>query len=230
MLRITQSGNSLPFSFPVDPAAEFQPGMIAQLKVMGNNVVCGVSDGTCPIGVIDDIKTNSFYTVAINEVIVAGPIQGVMSAGRWITPIDVKAELANASILPGTFVSDPVDVYLNARNGVITFLAGTELNSDMTGSGIPDAIQTVVSYTYQVPNVPGDDSTVGSGRITVWFQRFIGQTDQFDSTQRYPINANLFVGEDAKFTSRQPSPDHPGIAIVTGTPGSTLSTVEFLLL
>jgi len=228
IFRITQSGNSLPFSFPVDPAAEFQPGQIAQLKVMGNNVVCGVSDGTCPIGVIDDIKTNSFYTVSINEVITAGPIQGVMSSGRWISPIEVKAELANAAILAGSFVSDPVDVYLNARNGVITFLAGTELNYDMTGGGIPDAIRTVVSYTYQVPNVPGDDSTLGSGRVTVWFQRFIGQTDQFDSTQRYPINANLFVGEDGKLTTKQPSPDHPGVAIVTGSPGSTLSSIEFL--
>jgi hypothetical protein len=58
MLRIVQTGNSLPFSFPVAPSDEFQPGQIAQLKAFGNNVVCGVSDGICPIGIIDDVKTN----------------------------------------------------------------------------------------------------------------------------------------------------------------------------
>ena len=231
MLRLVQISGSMPFSWPVDPAANFYPGMIAQLKTMGNNVVCGVCDGSAPIGIIDDIKTNSFNSVSINETVIGGPVEGVPGPrGVLITPIDIKVELANAAIVANSFVSDPVDVYLNPRNGVVTFLAGTELNMDMDGDGIPDSIRTFVNYTYQVPNIPGEDSTVGSSRVTVWFQRIIAQTDQFDTTQRYPLNANLFCNEEGKFTSRQPSPDHPGIAIVTGSPSSTLSNLEFLLL
>lgn len=231
MFRILQTGNSLPFSFPVDFAAEFMPGQVAQLKVMGNNVVCGVSDGTAPIGVIDDVKTNAFYAVSMDEIVVAGPVQGVMGPnGRPVTPVDLKAELESAGIVPGTFVSDPIDVHLNTRNGVVTFLAGTELNFDLDGDGIADSIQTVVSYTYQVPNVPGDDSTAGSGRVTVWFQRFIGQTNQYDTTQRYPINANLFVNEEGKFTTQQPSQYHPGVAIVSGSPSSVFDGLEFVWL
>ena len=42
MFRLVQSGNALPFSFARDENAEFQPGMIAQLTVVGNQVVCGV--------------------------------------------------------------------------------------------------------------------------------------------------------------------------------------------
>lgn len=231
MLRLFQIGGSLPFSFPVDVASQFQPGMVAQLKVMGNNVVCGVSDGTAPIGIIDDIKCNAFNSVSINEVLIGGPVQGVLGPyGSLVSPIDIKVELANPSIVGSSFVSDPVDVYLNDRNGVITFLTGTELNFDLDGDGVPDSIRTVVNYTYQVPNVPGEDSTVGSGRITVWFQRFIGATDQYDTTQRYPINVNLFCNESGLLTSRQPSPDHPGIAIVTGSPGSVNSSLEFCLI
>lgn len=221
----------MPFSFPVDPSAEFHPGQIAQLNVMGNNVVCGVSDGTAPIGVIDDIKTNSFFSTSVDEIVIAGPIAGVQGPNNTlVTPSDVKTELNNAGIDPETFVSDPVDCELIPRNGVVVFIAGTELNFDADGDGIPDSIRTVVSYTYQVPNIPGDNSTAGSGRITVWFQRFIGQTDQFDTTQRYPINANLFVNEAGKFTSRQPSENHPGVAIVSGSPTTVLGSLEFIWL
>lgn len=196
---------------------------------MGNQVVCGTSDGTAPIGVIDDIKVNSFNSVSYDEVVIGGPVQGVIGpGGRLVTPVDLKAELLHAGIVAGSFVSDPVDVHLNVVNGVVTFLQGTELNFDMDGDGIPDSVQTTVCYTYQVPNVPGDDSTAGSGRVTVWFQRFIGQTDQYDTSQRYPINVNLFINEEGKFTSKAPSARHPGVAIVTGSPSNVFESLEFL--
>jgi hypothetical protein len=231
MLRLIQVGNSIPFSFPVDPTAEFQAGQIAQLKVLGNNVVCGVSDGTCPIGIIDDQKTNAFSTTRIDEEVIAGPIAGVPGpGGTLVTPMDVKVELENPNIWASSFVSRPVDVQLIPKNGVVVFLAGTPLNMDADGDGTPDSIRTVVSYVYTVPNIPGDDSTAGSGRITVWFQRIIFETDQFETNQRYPINAPLFVNNEGKLTSRQPSPDHPAVAIVTGTPTSVFGTLQALWL
>ena len=231
MLRLIQVGNSLPFSYPVDPNSEFQPGMIAQLNVMGNNVVCGVSDGTVPIGIIDDVKTNSFTAPSVDEIVIAGPIAGIVGpSGALVTPNDVKIELENPNVMASSFTSDPVDVELIPRNGVIVFMAGTPLNFDADGDGIPDSIRTRVNYTYQVPNVPGDDSTQGSGRVTVWFQRIIFQTDQFETNQRYPVNANLFVSEEGKLTTRQPTPDHPGIAVVTGTPTSVFDSLEAIFL
>ena len=66
MFRIIQVGNALPFSYPVDPAAEFEPGMLAQLTLSGNQVVCGVSDGTAPIGIIDEMKKNAFSATSID--------------------------------------------------------------------------------------------------------------------------------------------------------------------
>lgn len=229
MLRITQVGNTLPFSFPVDPNAEFQPGQIAQLNVMGNQVVCGTSDGTVPIGIIDDIKTNAFTSTSVNEVIIV-PAAGVMQGGVLVTPVDIKQELANPNILPSSFVSNPVDLQLIPRNGCVVFLAGTPLNFSIAGSGQPDAIRTVVSYTYQRPNIPGDDSTLASGRVTVWFSRIIAQTDQYDTTARYPINATLFVNQMGQLTTKQITTDYPGVAIVTGPPTSITGSLEFMWL
>lgn len=197
---------------------------------MGNQVVCGVSDGTVPIGIIDEIKTNAFTATSINEILIA-PAAGVDDGnGNLITPIDIKIELQNPNVVPTSFVSNPVDVELIPRNGVITFLAGTRLNFSLTGSGTPDAIRTVVSYTYQRPNVPGDDSTLASGRVTVWFSRMIAQTDQYDTSVRYPVNGTLFVSETGLLTTRQIGADYPGVAIVTSPPSAISSYLEFLWL
>lgn len=227
-LRIVQSGNALPFSFPVNPDAEFEPGQIAQLNVLGNNVVCGVSDGTAPIGIIDDIKTNAFSAPSIDETITVSAV-GVAGPGNTIiTPVDIKAELANPNVNAASFITNPVDVALIPRNGVIVFPAGTELNIDLDGDGTPDGISTTVSYSYQVPNIIGDDSTQGSSRITVWFQKMIASTNKFETNQTYPINSNLFCSEAGLLTTRQPTINHPGIAIVTGSPTSIFSDLEFL--
>lgn len=229
MLRLTQVGNSLPFSFAVDPSAEFQPGQIAQLNVMGNQIVCGVSDGTCPLGIIDDMKSNSFTAAAIDEVKIV-PAVGVLSTnGQLVTPTDIKTELENSNIVERSFMND-IDVLLIPRNGVIIIPQGTPLNFDNTGSGSPDSIRVVVSYTYQVPNIPGDDTTSASGRVTVWFQRIIAQTDQFETNQRYPVNANLFVSESGLLTTRMPSVNHSAVAIVTAPPTSLQESLEFLWL
>jgi hypothetical protein len=232
VFRIVQAGNALPTSYPVDNNAEFQPGMIGQLGVNGNNIVAGVSDGTAPLGIIDEIKTRAFTAPSIDEVIIAPVPQQVRvnKGGNIYNTIDVQRNLLNPNVIGSSFTSNPVDVELQERNGVLIFPAGTELNFDMDGDGIPDSIRTVVSYTYQVPNIPGDDTTAGSGKVTIWFQRMIAQTDMYETNQRYPLNANLFVSECGLLTTRQPTADHPGVAVVTGSPSAIHGTLEFLWL
>lgn len=228
ILRILQSGNSLPISFIVDPAAEFEPGQVAQLGLNGNQQVCGVSDGRAPIGIIDDIKKNSFSSTSIDEEVIVTPPDVIVNNGK--TLIDIKAELRHSQVMPSSFVSRNLPVELKAENGVVTFLSGTELNYDSSGSGLPDSIRTVVSYTYQIPNVPGDDSTFASGMITVWFQKMLFATDQFETNQRYPINAPLFVSESGLLTTRQIDPQYPSIALVTAPPTSVAGALEALLI
>lgn len=228
-LKLVQVGNALPISYPVDPTAEFEGGMIGQLYLRGNNLVCGVSDGRAPFGIIDDIKTRAFTAPSIDEeVITQAP--GVVQNGRLVTPVDIKQELRNPNVIPSSFISSPLDIALIPRNGMIVFPAGTPLNFDADGDGIPDSLRTVVSYTYQIPNVSGDDSTIGSGKITLWFQRGVYQTDMYETNQRYPLNSILYVSENGKLTTSSPDPSYPGIGMVTGPPTAIFSTLEFLWL
>lgn len=221
-LRLVSVGNSLPYDFICDPSANFMPGMLAQLTVIGNQVMATVSNGTAPIGVIDDINTRAFTAVSWNEVKTV-PAVGVPGPNNTIiTPVDVIVNLSHAYVMPASFVST-IDVILNPVNGTITFPAGTPLNYDLLGTGTPNALRTIVNYTYQIPNIPGDSSIQGSGRMTVWFQRAFLQTDQFETNQSYPCGANLYCSEHGLFTTRRPSPIHPAIAMLTAPPISLYS-------
>lgn len=226
MLRIVQKGNCEPASFSVDPSSEFDGGMIAGLTVMGNRVVATVSNGKAPLGIIDDIRTKAFTNVSWNEVIFV-PAVGVIENGRLVTPIDIKAELRKPNIMKNSFTSD-VPVILNDVNGIITFPAHTPLNFDAGGTGEPDSIRAVVSYTYFVANIPGDDTTIGSGRVSIWYGRLFAQTNCFETNVQYPINAPLFVSEVGLLTTRKPSQLHPSVAMVTAPPTPLNSMIEFL--
>jgi len=84
------------------------------------------------------------------------PAVGQLVAGKYISVTDVSDTLENPNVLPDSFVCD-IPVYLRERNGVIVIPAGTELNYDIDGDGIPDSIRAVCSYSYQVPGIPGDN-------------------------------------------------------------------------
>jgi len=165
MLKLIQIGNTLPVSFPVDPTSEFQPGQIAQLKVIGNEIVCGVSDGTAPFGIIDEINTSAF-TAPMNDEVVVIPAVGVHDGyGIYVSAIEVMKDMRKPSIVRSSFVSDVEGLILNEVNGNLIAPAGTPLNYDQDGDGIPDSIRVIVSYIYRIANIPGDNTTIGSGRI-----------------------------------------------------------------
>jgi hypothetical protein len=230
MLRIVHTGTSLPVSFPLDPTAEFEPGMIAQLKVIGNDIICGISDGTAPVGIIDDIRTKAFTKNQIDEIVeVSGGATELNGSGQIVNSADAYGFLQFSNLLENSFTST-ISVVLNPINGVIIIPAGTPLNYDSDGDDVLDSFKVIVNYTYRIANQPGDDSTIGSGRVTVHYNRGFYATDQFDTRQNYPLNATLYVGIDGKLTTKQPTTSHPGVAVVTGPPSSTNSTLEFLWL
>jgi hypothetical protein len=128
-----------------------------------------------------------------------------------------------------SFIADYENIILNHINGMIILPAGSKLNFD-SGSGRPDSVKTIVSYVYQIPNLPGDDTTIGSNRVTIWFCRGIFETDQYDTTQAYPLNATLYINSEGKLTTKQITPNHPGVAVCTGPPSALNSSLEFLFL
>jgi hypothetical protein len=230
LLKVIHTGNALPMSLSVDPTAEFEAGMIAQLKLIGNDIVAGVSDGTAPLGLIDDVRTSAFTAAQVDEVVyVDAGATTTDDNGLLVNANTITGVLEFPSIIQDSFTST-ISVILNTVNGIITIPAGTELNYDADDDGLNDSFKVVVNYIYRIASKPGDDSTIGSGRITIHYQRGIYATDQFDTTQIYPLNANLYVGLDGKVTSEQPTENHPGIAYVTGPPSAVNGTLEFMLL
>jgi len=227
VLRLIQIGNTLPVSFPVDPTSTFQPGQVAQLKVIGNEIVCGVSDGTAPFGIIDDINTASF-TAPITDEVVLISVVGISDGYQVVSVAEAMQTLRFPNVVRSSFVADVDGLSLNDVNGVVIAPVGTPLNYDSDGDGLVDSIRVIVSYIYRIPNIPGDNTTAGSGRMTIWFQRGIFETDQFDTKQRYVVNATLFVNSDGLFTTSQPSTNHPGVAMVTGPPTGITETLEFI--
>lgn len=220
----------MPLSLPVDPTAEFEPGMFAQLGLIGNDIVASVSDGTAPLGIIDDVRTTAFTKPQIDEVIII-PVQAseIDGNGKRVSSTDVVGVLEYPNVITDSFTAT-TSVILNPVNGIVTVPAGTELNHDENGDSINDSFRIIVNYIYRIAGKPGDDTTLGSGRITVHYQRGIYATDQFDTTQIYPLNATLYVGLDGKLTSKQPTEAHPGVAVCTGPPSATIGTIEFMLL
>jgi hypothetical protein len=118
-------------------------------------------------------------------------------------------------------------VVLNARNGVITVPAGTPLNYSSTNSGVFDSVRVVVRYSYQVPGIPGENSTEGTGRITVWTSKIIAATDQFDTSASYALNSILFCGIDGKLSTSRIDETYPPVGIVTAPPSAIYSFLEF---
>lgn len=230
MLKVIHTGNAMPMSLSVDPTAEFEPGMFAQLGLIGNDIVAGISDGTAPLGIIDDVRTNAFTKPQVDEiVIVDAQASEIDGNGKRVSLVDVTGILEFPNIIENSFTAT-ISVILNVVNGVITIPAGTELNYDSDGDGQNDSFKIVTNYIYRVAGKPGDDTTIGSGRVTIHYQRGIYATDQFDTTQVYPINCTLFVGLDGKLTSAQPTDTHPGVALCTGPPSAAIGTLEFMLL
>lgn len=233
MLRLIQTGNALPFSYPVDPSASFMPGMIGQLKLVGQDIVLGLSDGTAPLGIIDDVRTNAFTQPVVDEIVlIRAPDPSLIYTDgyNFFNSIDFSAPLDNGGIIQSSFVADYDGLVLNPVNGILTLPADSRLNFDSTGDGKNDCVKTIVNYVYQVPSLPGDDSTIGSSRVTFWFQRGIFATDQYDTLQRYPLSATLFVNAEGKLTTKQITETHPGVAICTGPPSAIVNTLEFMWL
>jgi hypothetical protein len=230
MLKVIQAGNGIPLSYNVDSSSTFQPGQIGQMKIVGQEVVVGLSDGTAPLGIIDDIRSNAFTQTIYDEIVIIRGVNVQTDGYNFYTGDEANQHLANAGIVQSSFIADYDGLILNSVNGIVTLPANSVLNWDLDNDGLNDSVKTIVNYVYNVPNLPGDDTTIGSNRVTIWFQRGLFSTDQFDTLLSYPINATLFVNESGILTTRQLTENHPGVGMVTGPPSASDSTIEFMWL
>lgn len=62
----------------------------------------------------------------------------------------------------------------------------------------------------------------------VAFSRCLIETDNYDVSQRYPINANLFINQHGQFTTFRLTENHQAIGIVTNCPTANNSSIQLL--
>ena len=227
-LRLLYTSGSTHGLWPVDPSVEFQAGMVAGLLEIGGDIFATLSDGCNipPIGIIDDVKTEAFSKNSLDEPVFI-PASGVSDGyGNLISTVDVMGFLQNTNIIPSTFVSS-MDVLLNPRNGVVTIPAGSILNQIDPADPAKTGFEILVSYAFQIPDLPGEDTTAGSSKISVHIFRGVYATDQFDPIVEYPLMGPLYCGRDGKFTSQ---PNGPIVAMTTAPPSILINEIEFLWL
>ena len=146
--------------------------------------------------------------------------------GGLVSTVDSMGFLQNTNIIQNTFIST-LDVLLNPRNGNVIVEAGSQLNAIDPTDPSRTGFEITVSYSFQVPDLPGDDTTAGSGKLSVHIFRGIFSTDMFDPVVEYPLGGPLFCGRDGKFTSE---PNGPVVGICTAPPSILIGEIEVMWL
>jgi hypothetical protein len=132
------------------------------------------------IGVIDENKTTQFLATVQNEFV---NVTGVASG--------TSVNLNNANVVPGTFATNTATAWLtSAANGTVS---GTTNGT--------------VSYSYIIPGKAGDDTTLASGKCTLWLMEGEYATDVYEvatassGLQAYTVGAPLYASANSKLTT-----------------------------
>lgn len=213
------------WSAPVDPSATFESGQIAGLIEINGELFVTVSDGDSipPIGVIDDNKTSAFTGTVVEELQIVPSATQVVN-GVLVSTVDVMGALDETNIIESSFSSN-FDLILNPKKGTFIIPAGTPVNFD---DGTTIGFEVISSYRFTIVDFPGDDTTDGSGQISIHFNRGIFTTNVFDTLAVYAPGQPLFVNSEGQLTSLETA--SPMVAIALQPSSSINNELMFMWL
>lgn len=160
-------------------------GQIAKNATTGDPEVILYTSGCTTanplVGIIDDSKTTSFSAAVVGEPVISG-----------------QTALAHANVLTSTsfWYSNP------GGSGTVTLSSAT--NGTIAVSSV-DPLDTLgtVNYSYIIPGKAGDDTTLASGRCTIWLQEGEYATDTYEianvsgaKISDYVIGAVLYAADN----------------------------------
>jgi hypothetical protein len=167
--------------FLVDSAASFEAGMVGTIS--GNSTglpVVYLAGGAGANTAVGIIDDNK-----TSQFIATVTAEAVTNA---------TTTLNHANIVAGTFASGSCRADLtSATNGTVTVL----------GTG-------TVSYSYYIPGKAGDDTTLASGKCTLWLQSGEYATDVYEVASAgsglvtYSVGSKLYSSTNSKLTSTAP--------------------------
>lgn len=191
--------------FLVDPTVTFEAGQVGTLQGTSTGLpqVTLAGTGTAAnqqFGIIDDNKTTQFLATVVGEVVPSG-----------------SANLNNANVVSGTLAITAIG---NATAG--NTLSGFSYTNG-SFSAATNGTGVTVNYSYVIPGKAGDDTTLASGKCTLWLQPGEYATDVYEvaagtgSSISYTVSASLYSSANSKLTSTQPA-GATKLGFVTKTP------------
>ena len=154
-------------------------GIISPNSLTGDPEVVLYASGAAAtnglVGIIDDQKTSSFSATVISEVVASG--------ATALAHANVIAA-ADTSVL--TSVPASYAILTSRTNGTINAASGA----------------CTVSYSYVIPGKAGDDTTLASGKCTIWLAEGEYSTDVIELgtgtvLSSYVVGAPLYVADNA---------------------------------
>ncbi len=196
-----------------------EAGMIgyinANIATGDPEIQLGTSGTTGLLGIIDDSKNSSFSATVVNEVVLSG-----------------QTTLSHASLI---LQSGELCGIGAGGSGTATISSST--NGTIVVSGVSTEDKTFkVSYNYIIPGKAGDDTTLASGKCTIWLQEGEYATDIYEianasgtKVSDYVVGAPLYVADNTynhqgRLTNRVGSQI---IGYVTKSPTSGNPTLNF---
>jgi len=203
--------------FLVSPTLVAEAGMLGTLTGTTTGSPTGLpqvvlaSSGSNLIGIIDENKTTQFLATVQNETV------NTTGTATFV----VTVNLNNANVISGTFTTGTAVAFVTSyANGTVS---GTTAGT--------------VSYSYVIPGKAGDDTTLASGKATLWLMEGEYATDVYELStlpgnsnggiQAYTVGTPLYCSSNSKLTSVQPAlagvgPAGSGSNININTTGPTV--------
>jgi hypothetical protein len=189
-----------------------QVGVIVDNAVTGDPEVQLASSGTTGmLGIIDDNKTATFTATAVNETVVSG-----------------QSALVHANLVQ----ADGED--LSTDQGTITIASA--VNGTIVPAVLDPFTPANVSYGYIIAGKAGDDTTLASGKCTIWLAEGEYSTDVFELASTvllssYTVGTDLYVadntnGQEGRLTSNN-TLGGPSVATVTKAPTAGNPVMNF---
>ncbi len=175
--------------------------------------------GDTLVGIIDDQKTSSFSATVVGEVVASG-----------------QTALAHANIIAsGNGATLAVASGTGNAPSTVSVTVSSLVNGTITVAGVAASAPVTVTYSYIIPGKAGDDTTLASGKCTIWLQEGEYATDVFETSNgvelsTYVVGAPLYVADNLYgmagwLTTR--SVDGVKVAVITKAPTAGNPVINF---
>ncbi len=233
MLHLIETFNNLPSNIKVNSDTLFQPGHVVALKMKKGEAVIDICDGLHPFGIVDDIKCSHARCPSWEEHVIDLKTLNIKDINYENKTVVLKQEekikLNHENIIQNSFISN-ISCQLSPKIGEFKLFKDTGYKfSEIFCDKFDETKLSIIfscKYAYNIPLL--DDSTLSSGRATVWTKNMIAETDIYDITVEYH-NYGILYSSQGLLTSKRADCQCKPIGVILRAPKVDNPMLKFLL-